>query len=302
MESVLSATSERFEVRPTVQTEWHMLILAAFFLGSVGGGLFLVSSFFDFTFGQVLAWLIVVVGKGSTHLRYLGHPLRFWRVLTSWSAFKNSWITRGMWGLVGFIVFAALYIAPQLRWFTWVPWTGESIAGRVMLWTAVVCGAWVMMYTGFVMAQSPAIAFWHTPMLPALFILYGLLGGIDLTFISAGILGNTHAIDIKLLEAAQIFLLALTIIFVWAYLGLMSGSRVGARESVRIITKAELSFIFWGVVVIVGLVIPLAVVVYAYFIGGIPMAVTGVSGLLALVGCLYFRHVVLRAGVYSPVI
>jgi len=159
-----------------------------------------------------------------------------------------------------------------------------------------------MMYTGFVMAQSPAIAFWNTPMLPALFILYGLVGGIDLTFISLAVLGNTSAMDIRLLETIQIFLFALIIIFIWAYLALMSGSRVGAREAVRMITKGKLSFMFWGVVIVIGLVIPLASVLYAYFAGGISMAVTGIVGLLALLGCLYFRHVVLRAGVYDQLI
>ncbi len=302
MQMAREATLDQFKVRLTTQKEWHILILVAFFLGGVGGGLFLVSSFFGFTFGLFLAWLIVVIGKGSTHLVYLGRPLRFWKIFTSWSAFKTSWITRGMWGMVVFIIFGALYIAPQLEWFTWLPWTSGSIAGRVILGLAAVGAAWVMMYTGFVMAQSPAIAFWNTPILPALFVLYGLVGGIDLAFISVAVLGNTSAIDIKILEAVQIFLFILIIIFVLAYLALMSSSRIGAQEAVRMITKGELSFVFWGVVIVVGIVIPLAEVSYAYFVGGVPMAVTGAVGLLALVGCLYFRHVVMRAGVYGQLI
>jgi formate-dependent nitrite reductase membrane component NrfD len=206
-----------------------------------------------------------------------------------------------MWGLAVFIVFVALYIAPQLEWFAWLPWTSGAIAGRIMLGIAVVAGFWVMIYTGFVMAQSPSIALWNTPILPALFMLYGLIGGIDLAFISVAVLGNTAAIDIKLLEAVQIALFTSCLIFIWAYLGLMSGSRVGAREAVRMIAKGELAFIFWGVVIVIGLIIPLAVALYAYFVG-VAIAVTGGVGLLALVGCLYFRHVVLRAGVYSPLI
>ncbi len=296
---------DRPEVRSTIQKEWHILILIAFFLGGVGGGLFLVSSVFDFVFGLALAWLIVAVGKGTAHLIYLGHPLRFWRIFTGWSgvraSFKTSWVTRGMWGLLVFLLFGALYIAPSLDWFTWLPWTGETIAGRVMLGIAIAAAALVMIYTGCVMAQSPSIALWHTPLLPMLFMLYGLAGGIDVTMISLAALGKTYAIDVHLLELAEIVLLVLSIIFIWAYLGVMSASRLGAREAVRMITRGELSFIFWGVVIIVGLIIPLAVTLYAYFIGA-PMVITGVTGLLALAGCLFFRYALLRAGVFSPLI
>ncbi len=204
-----------------------------------------------------------------------------------------------MWGLVVFLLFGALYIAPSLDWFTWLPWTGETIAGRVMLGIAIAAAALVMIYTGCVMAQSPSIALWHTPLLPMLFMLYGLAGGIDVTMISLAALGKTYAIDVHLLELAEIVLLVLSIIFIWAYLGVMSASRLGAREAVRMITRGELSFIFWGVVIIVGLIIPLAVTLYAYFIGA-PMVITGVTGLLALAGCLFFRYALLRAGVYSP--
>jgi protein NrfD len=299
MAVVTKIVSERFELRPTIQREWRVLITIALFCGGVGGGLFLISQFFGFTFGVVLALIIVGLGMGGAYFADLGRPLRFWRMLTSWSALKTSWIARGIWGIVIFLISGALYIAPSLGWFTWLPWTDQTIAGRVMLGIAVVAAAWVMIYTGFVMAQSPAIALWHTPLLPALFMLYGLTGGIDLTMISLGALGETYAIDVHLLELAQIMLLILCIIFIWMYLGLMSGSRVGAREAVRMMTRGELSFIFWGVVIMVGLVIPLAVTLYVYFIGA-PIVITGVTGLLALIGCLFFRYALLRAGSFSP--
>ena len=81
----------------------------------------------------------------------------------------------------------------------------------------------------------------------------------------------------------------------------MSVSRVGAREAVRRLTRGELAPIFWGVVILVGLAIPLGVALYAYFVG-VPLGVTAVTGLLVLIGALYFKYVVLKAGVYSPLI
>ncbi len=293
------AILNRFEVRPTTQGEWHILILLAFFFGAVGCGLFLVSAFYNFTFGVVLSLLIIVLLMGIPHLIYLGHPLRFWRMFTSWAAFKTSWITRGMWGWIVFLVFGTLYILPSLSWFAWLPWTSDGVIGTAMSGIAAVAAVFGILYPAFAMGQSPAIAFWNNPILPVLFILYGLIDGIDLTFVSLAVLGTTFAVDVEFLERVEILLLILGAISIWAYLGLMSVSRVGSREAVHRLTKGELAPIFWGVVILIGLALPLGVALYGYFVG-VPIGVAGVTGLLALVGALYFKHVILRAGVYSP--
>ncbi len=290
---------DRFEVRPTTQREWHILILLAFFFGAVGCGYFLVSAFYGFTSGVALSLLIIVLLMGIPHWIYLGHPLRVWRMFTSWTAFKTSWITRGMWGWVIFIVFGALYVAPSISWLSWLPWVSGSGVGTVMLGIAALAAVFGIVYPAFAMGQSPAIAFWNNPILPLLFILYGLIDGIDLTFVSLAVMGNTFAVDVKFLEQLEIFLLILGAVSIWAYLGLMSVSRVGSRESVRMLVKGELAPIFWGVVIVIGLVLPLAVGLYGYFVG-VPLGVSGITGVLVLIGALYFKHVVLKAGVYSP--
>ena len=299
MEIKKEAILDRFEVRPTTQREWHLLILVAFFFGAVGCGMFLISAFYGFTFGVVLSLLVIVLLMGIPHLIYLGHPLRVWRIFTSLTALKTSWLTRGMWGWVVFLVFGVLYIAPSLSWFAWLPWSSGEGAGTVMLGIAAAAAVFGIIYPAFVMGQSPAIAFWNNPILPVLFIIYGLIDGIDLIFISLAALGSTYAVDVKFLEQMEIFLLILGAVSIWAYLGLMSVSRVGAREAVRTLIKGELAPIFWGVVIIIGLVLPLAVGLYGLFVG-VPMGVAGITGVLALVGALYFKYVVLRVGVYSP--
>ena len=299
MEIKKKALLDRFEVGPTTQREWHMLILIAFFFGAVGCGLFLVSGFYGFTFGVILSLAIIVFLMGYPHLIYLGHPLRFWRIFTSPSSLKTSWLSRGMWGWLVFIVFGVLYIAPSLSWFTWLPWTSGEGAGTVMFGIAAAAAAFGMIYPAFVMGQSPAIAFWNSPILPVLFILYGFVDGIDLTLISLAVLGTTGAVDIEFLELAELFLLILGAVCIWAYLGVLSVSRVGARAAVRRLTRGELAPIFWGVVIMVGLVIPLVVGFYGYFVG-VPIGITGITAVLVLIGALYFKYVVLRAGVYSP--
>lgn len=292
------ATLNRFDMQPTAQREWNILILVAFFFGAVGTGLFLVSAFYGFTFGVILSLLIIVLLMGIPHMLFLGHPLRFWKVFVSGTAIKTAWITRGLWSWGVFMVFGTLYIAPSLDWFTWLPWTTGGVAGTAMGILAAMAAVFGMMYPGFAMSQAKGIAFWNTPILPALFLIYGLIDGIDLTLISVAALGETYAINIELLEQLELLLLILGAIFIWAYVGVMSNSSVASKEAVRSLVKGEFSFIFWIIVITLGLLLPVGVALYGYLVD-IPMGVSGVIGLLALVGALYFKYIVLKAGVYS---
>ncbi len=72
-------TAGEFVVGFRVQREWRWLILTAFFLGGLGGGLFMVSAFAGFAAGMLAGLLVVIVGKGTAHLLFLGRPGRFWR-------------------------------------------------------------------------------------------------------------------------------------------------------------------------------------------------------------------------------
>jgi hypothetical protein len=56
----------------TRQTEWidrrGLILWIAFYTGGLGGGLYLVSLFFNSIWGMFIGWLIVAVLKGGAHL------------------------------------------------------------------------------------------------------------------------------------------------------------------------------------------------------------------------------------------
>src|SRR3972149_1093347 len=62
----------RFAVGYHRQTWWNGLIGSAFFFGEIGAGLFLISSLTGHWLGMAVGYLIVMVGKNSAHLLYLG--------------------------------------------------------------------------------------------------------------------------------------------------------------------------------------------------------------------------------------
>ena len=56
----------------TRQTEWidrrGLILWIAFYTGGLGGGLYLVSVFFNSIWGMFISWLIIAVLKGGAHL------------------------------------------------------------------------------------------------------------------------------------------------------------------------------------------------------------------------------------------
>src|SRR3990172_5141343 len=95
------------------QTEWKWLIATAFFLGELGAGVFLVSMLVGYAPGMLLGLLLVLVGKNSAHLLYLGRPERFWRAV---SHPATSWISRGFVAMIVLAVSGALVLLFSLGW------------------------------------------------------------------------------------------------------------------------------------------------------------------------------------------
>ena len=83
-------------VKPTAQREWiegrGILLWLAFFFIELGAGTFFVATFFESVVVMLIGWLICGVLGGGAHILYLGHPFRFWRMV---SKPGTSWISRG---------------------------------------------------------------------------------------------------------------------------------------------------------------------------------------------------------------
>lgn len=158
----------------------------------------------------------------------------------------------------------------------------------------------MMIYTGFVMSASPSIPFWNTTILP-MFLLYGLIGGLDLIFITGafGAKGLFHPEDLELLQTV---LMLAALVFVPGYLLIMHDSSPAGAAAARVLISGNMSFTFLGGVLAVGLLIPIVIMGYTYLAGTTIPTVAGVAGFFTLVGGVLFRWSVLRAGLYSPLL
>lgn len=290
---------QEFVQKPRPQREWGGLIDAAFFLAGTGGGLFVLSRLVGFHLGLLLGLASGALACIALILD-LGHPRRFTRVFLRPLL---SWLSRGSLFLTAFLVFGVLYIAPSFPWLTWLPWSAEALLGQAVGVIATLAALGLAIYSGMAMSHSPSIPFWNTALLPMLVFIQAFVGGLAAMLVALLIAG-TAELDVKPLVATEMLLVGASLVSLGVYLLVAAQSTVSARESVRLLTTGELAWLFLGAGVIVGLVVPLALLVYFYF-ALLPVVLIGstmlaIAGILILLGMLVVRFSFLKAGVYVP--
>ncbi|UCE91077.1 MAG: polysulfide reductase NrfD [Methanobacteriota archaeon] len=299
---------EDFQPGPRAQMEWGFggrrrwrdgALLMALFLGGIGAGQFVVSTWLvESVTSAFIGLLLVGVGKTVAHLVYLGQPARFYRLLLRP---RTSWISRGLIFMVAFVGLAAAYLAPELG-FEWVPWTSESSFGQALWLAAVATAALVMVYDGFVLASCKSITSWNTALMPPLFFTYAVAGGVAMTYLTMTV-GGGELLDRETLVRLDAMLLTTMFALVVIYITNMAGSTAAARESLRRLTSTRLAIAFIGLAIGAGLLVPLALTYYHEFAteGALASTLLAASAILELAGDLSVRHSILRAGLHVPV-
>lgn len=280
-------------VNYTRQTEWidrrGIFLWIAFYAGGLGGGLYLVSLFFNSIWGMFISWLIVAVIKGGAHFIYLGKPLRFWRMILRP---QTSWLTRGLISVLLFVVFAAI----QLVFSYWLPGTAGEIIFKVI---AGIFALVVSVYTGFVLNTVKSVPFWNSTLLPLLFVLCGLLGGFGLLVLVAI---NNANIDLATVEAGSRWLLVVNALLIAIYLWAATNREATGRQSVLEQIRGSVSIIFWLGIVVLGIIVPLVIAFASYFVGEISSTVLVIGVACEIVGGLALRYCILKAGAYKPLV
>jgi len=291
---------EEFTLQHNVQQEWKWLAVLDFFLAGTGAGLFLVSLFLGIEMAGVIGLVATALGAVAL-LADLGRPERFWRAISRPS---TSWISRGAILVTVFLVFGALHSAPAIPLFSGLPWTTGAGFGMVTGIIAAVAGLGVMAYTGFLLADSPAIAAWQSALVPIQFVAFSLLTGTGALYLLLPFL-SPSAVSLPVWEAIGLTLSVLVLLMLVAYPLILRSSTSGAREAERELIKGRLGVPFLGGGIIIGLLIPIAVVAYLLLAGISVAAATAplfLIGVLLIVGGLCFRYCLLNAGFYEPVI
>lgn len=165
----------------------------------------------------------------------------------------------------------------------------------------------VGVYTGVLLSVLAARPFWNNPMLPMLFLISALKTGMAAICVAGwffkGFRGEKMH-ETGFVRSVDSVLIALSVVAIALYIFGLYTSVQSASEAVALIMGGEFTVLFWGMVVVVGILIPLFYKAYEFMPGptgnGILVRHNGlVSGLVtvsALLGGFYLRYVVVYAG------
>lgn len=297
---------------------WGMPVILYLFLAGAGAGAVTVSASVELRgggfgparhavarYGALIGPLPVILGTFLIIFE-LGAPFR---VLNLFKVVNLSPMSVGTWLLGVFIVvclaYAATFLLPdRLTW--------NRRARTLLAWVCLPFGIGVAVYTGVLLGAMPAQPFWNSPILALLFLFSALSAGVAFIVLAltlfpsqhAGADATSHGNSSYLLTTADSVLLAgeLGIIFLFImFAHLTIGS---TKEAVQVILGGgELAVLFWGVVVMLGILLPFIVelvLVGPRLLYGRPYRAVYLADLLlpvaVLIGGFFLRYVVVVAG------
>lgn len=281
-----------FMVYPTLQTAWirgkGILLFAGLFLVEFGAGIFLASSLFHSLWGQTLGWLISGALGGGCHFLFLGHPLRVYRAIRRPG---KSWISRGLLIISLFQIFGFIHLALA---FLSMPVTWVLVVANIM-------AAATILYGGYEIADVKSIPTWHSSFLPIQMLARSFFIGLAIVMVVNLFLG----LNVSGMNTKQWLIVTLIInigLFVVSVISL--GFEEGKEKlSLSMMVRGELKWMFWLVVIIGGMIIPLIVALYGFAVGAgeIGLGLLLVAVILQVVGDPCLRYLMMRTGYYPGI-
>lgn len=288
-------------------------------------------SFFSLQ-APLLGFVLINLGMGALLLD-LTHKLYVWRVfMTFQPASPMSW---GSWVLL--LVYAALLLSALVRLPEAWPWLGarvpllrrasETLLARpglqqAIAWANIALGTGLGIYTGILLNTMVARPLWNSAILGPLFLVSGLSTGAAMLHLASvlrgqrpagpGLIGGAWSAIVQpvgaawpeksradeLLRADQIFLVTELVLIALLLVNLNTSSASHAA-AVGLLMSGTYAWLFWGLVVALGLMLPLAL--QAMELSG-RIAHTVLPALLVLVGGYVLRWVMVNAGQASHIV
>jgi formate-dependent nitrite reductase membrane component NrfD len=270
------------------QLSYDWMIVLYFFLGGLSAGTYLFSvtanywrkEFKHMARKSALLSLISLAVGMFILLHHLGQPFRAWRLFTSFN--PHSMLSWGAWFLNIFLVMNLAYTALLFK-------TKDEDAKKfayIGLPFAVLSAT----YTAMLLAQAPGRALWHTALMPVLFLNGAIISGIALVMLISAPGRDTELLGKLGRLAAWLVILEIGMILAEIIILLNGGTE--SIAAARFLLTGQFAPLFIGVEIILGAVIPAAIL-----LRGKPTApVQAAASLLILIGIFTMRYVIVIGG------
>lgn len=170
---------------------------------------------------------------------------------------------------------------------------------------AIAVALVVMLYTGLLLQSVGGVAFWASPLVPALFVLSSASSGIALVFAASFFVEHdrTCVRVLRALVRADAMVIVLEAVCAVGFIALAGQSgHPGVQESLVILTQGELALVWWLGFGVCGLAAPLVVEIAGMRGRGTLHVALAVSAVLVLIGAFCLRFAVVEAGVHRDLV
>jgi formate-dependent nitrite reductase membrane component NrfD len=283
---VLTGKARRVYDTPDKGILWGWEVSAYVFTKAIAAGAFLIP-FLAIMLGYEVSSTTKLWSAGIS-LAFLGltglflvmdldRPDRFLNVLLrpQW----NSWLVKGGYTITVFGLLVTVWGAMTFFEIS----TGEN----VLLWITAVFAVLLAIYTAFLFAQAKGRDFWQSPTLPLHMLVHSVMAGVATFILVALIFGTEDWMD--MLTNTLIITLVVNLFTLVTELTITHPT-TSAKKAVTMITKGRYKNLFWFVTVLIGNIVPLALLFF-----GNGELITVVSGVCVLVGILITEKIWVEA-------
>ncbi|MCH2182768.1 MAG: polysulfide reductase NrfD [Mariniblastus sp.] len=230
--------------------------------------------------GLVIAFLFMAL-TGGLLVWDLDRPKRFLYVLLrpQW----KSWLVRGAYIITAFMAVLTIY--------TVMVWAGRAfILEPLVQGVLFLLAAMTASYTAFLFAQAKGRDFWQSPMLPVHMLNHALIAGASTLALFARLGGESWQAYLQVVLIVTLLVNLLSSGFEL----LVSHPTTDSGRVAKSILRGRYRVVFWGGVIGLGTLAPLALLT------GAPAAGLPVAGLLAIIGVFLAQHISVRAPQQVP--
>ena len=278
---------EEFVIHEHMSFDWR--IVTYFFLGGLSAGSYFLSvaaSFWNKSIkplaliSSVISPLAIFIGMVVLMVFDLGRPFGFWRLLVTFV--PTSSLFWGVWALSIFLVISVLHLLMLIR--------NDEEKVRLITYFGLPFALVVGTYTAVLLNQAPGRVLWHSPLLTVLFPLGGIISAIALVMLIAVMTNKSHisAHLTKLIAG----LIGFELIFIALEILNLNNGSADAVEMAHQLVSGGLSFMFWGLQICMGIVIPFIILVRSK----VTPSLQAVASILILVGIFTMRYIVVVGG------
>lgn len=291
------------EVNYGSYVNWGLWVAMYLFFAGMAAGSYMVAAL-DYVFnvdgfkgtGKFALWVSLVTLPGALVLIGfdLGHLERIWKVYLQPNF--GSLLAQLVWGYTLFlgITFVSVILAARKAF---------NILRPLMI-VGLVLAVFVSGGVGALLGVNASRASWHTAMLPAQFPILNLAAGIALMLVIVGFFGVLRNIDqrsrlLRILSLTLVALLVVKAYFLWVdYSQALYTGVPQAADAINLVLFGQYSWAFWGLQILIGMIIPTIVLVLPNFSRN--SLIVGLMGVFVLVGLAVSRTSIIFPALAIP--